>query len=887
MTEQPAGSSNAALDRLNRLAARAALTIGWERVWPPIAWALVVVGFFISVSFLGLWLEAPRWGRILGVVVFGATLIAALAQLVFLRLPRRAERLGRLDRDSGLANRPATTLDDQLANGGDDPTTRALWALHRQRAEKAAASLKLGPPSPRMVDIDRYALRAAAVVAVIATGFIAGPEKYARVLAAFDWRTPGALSQGYRLDAWIDPPAYTGRPPIVLNLRDDQPGAGKSGARALSAPVGSTIIVRSSEGANVTVEAEGGLATLAPADNAAAGGGKPHPSARTTDNEFRFALRGDGRLTLKRFGSVVATYALTSIPDTPPVITAKGPPKANARGSLTLGYKIEDDYGVVGAEALFSRPSIAGRPVAGRSLVEAPKMPLALPSGPGGLGDGETTADLSEHAWAGARVLMTLSARDEGGNEGRSATMEVTLPQRPFVKPLARALVEQRRNLILAPDDRARVATAIDALMIAPETFHTSDAVYLGLRAIATRLASARSDADLIGVADFMWEMALRIEDGDLSNAERDLRAAEQQLRDAMRDGAPPEEIKRLMDQLRAAMDKYLNEMARRQQNDQDARQDRQPDNNSRAVTPQDLQSMVDRMQEMMKNGDVAGAQQLLDQLRDMMENLQTARRPGRPDPMSREMNRALDELDQLSREEQELRDQTFRGDKQRRQRERAQSDPRQRGKNQPGQQGKQQGPRPDDQAESGDEGGDDQMAENGEVGDQQSLKERQEALRQRLENLKQRMRQFGMDGKESLDDAEKEMREAEGQLGQGEQGRGKAVEAEGRAIEALRKGGQQLAQQMQQQGRQMGQQDGPGKPSDGQPRPGNERANADPLGRDSHDKRDLNTQRYDPLGTPLAQRAQRVLEELRKRLGDPTRPREELDYLERLLKRY
>ena len=98
MTEQPAGSSNAALDRLNRLAARAALTIGWERVWPPIAWALVVVGFFISVSFLGLWLEAPRWGRILGVVVFGATLIAALAQLVFLRLPRRAERLGRLDR---------------------------------------------------------------------------------------------------------------------------------------------------------------------------------------------------------------------------------------------------------------------------------------------------------------------------------------------------------------------------------------------------------------------------------------------------------------------------------------------------------------------------------------------------------------------------------------------------------------------------------------------------------------------------------------------------------------------------------------------------------------------------------------------------------------------
>jgi hypothetical protein len=34
-------------------------------------------------------------------------------------------------------------------------------------------------------------------------------------------------------------------------------------------------------------------------------------------------------------------------------------------------------------------------------------------------------------------------------------------------------------------------------------------------------------------------------------------------------------------------------------------------------------------------------------------------------------------------------------------------------------------------------------------------------------------------------------------------------------------------------------------------------------------------------------QRARRILEELRRRLGDPSRPQEELDYLERLLKDY
>jgi hypothetical protein len=40
-------------------------------------------------------------------------------------------------------------------------------------------------------------------------------------------------------------------------------------------------------------------------------------------------------------------------------------------------------------------------------------------------------------------------------------------------------------------------------------------------------------------------------------------------------------------------------------------------------------------------------------------------------------------------------------------------------------------------------------------------------------------------------------------------------------------------------------------------------------------------------MGVPAAERARRVLEELRRRLGEPMRPREEMDYLERLLRRY
>ena len=39
---------------------------------------------------------------------------------------------------------------------------------------------------------------------------------------------------------------------------------------------------------------------------------------------------------------------------------------------------------------------------------------------------------------------------------------------------------------------------------------------------------------NLVAVVDFLWEMALQIEDGDAPQAERDLRAAEKALRDAL-----------------------------------------------------------------------------------------------------------------------------------------------------------------------------------------------------------------------------------------------------------------------------------------------------------------------------------------------------------------
>ncbi len=866
--------------RLERLVATTRAVILFERTWRIVLPLLVVAGLFVVASWAGLWLELPHWARGLGVLGFGLAFLACLLALRRFRFPGRKEALARLDRAAGLASRPAEVLDDRLANCSSDPATEALWTLHRRRAEAAIAALRAGWPSPRIAEIDRYALRGLLPVALVATSFVAGPEKLARIGAAFDWRLDGSAGRAERIDAWIDPPSYTGKLPVVLTLAPVTPFGATDERERIEVPVGSIVVVRGS-GGRPPVEASG---ALAPAEEeTTAPGSEPRGGARKHDNEVRLRLQGDASLAIGRTASRLRRFDLVATPDKPPTIGLTDVPRANARGTLALAYEVADDYGVIGAEAGFADPTFENGTKAKRSLVDPPRVALGLPAGSGSETAAETTADLSEHPWAGARAALTLLARDAGGNEGKSAKIEIRLPQKPFVNPLARALVEQRRALVLAPDDKAKVTAALEALALAPETFGTRAGVYLGLSVATIRLKAARKDKELLEVADHLWEMALRIENGDLGEAERELRAAEQALREALARHAPDSEIEQLTDRLRAALEAFLQELAKQEKDADDVAQS---PGTARAIDPRELRSMLDTLQEMARTGNLADASRMLDRLQNILENLRTARK-GKPDPRASEMSRALDELSKLGKDEEALRDETHRRGQEAQRRDHARQNPW----NLPGQ------PFRADPGEGEDEAMDD-LAE-GEDGtgprsdaprDMQDLGARQQALRDRLNAIDKRLKRAWPEDS-GLAEAEGAMREAEDALRQGSGSSDDAVEAQGRALDALRQGAQKLAEAMQGSGEGEGsgqaEADGDGQDQGGRPQYGR-RGGRDPLGRMTRDGQyDQYGARYDPLGTPAAQRAQRVLEELRRRLGEPVRPREELDYLERLLRRY
>jgi len=841
--------------KLTEALQRAKFAIAWERGWPHLARALTVAGLFLVVSWAGLWLVLPFAARVAGTALFGLATLAALLPLVRFRWPTREEGLSRLDRGAGIRHRPATTLSDTLTS--QDQFARALWQAQRERTLASIKRIRAGLPHPKLSLHDPWALRALVIVMLVATYIAAGDERGFRIASAFDWNGIMAPAN-IRVDAWVTPPNYTGKPPIILSNANKDAAADDNGP--LPVPAGSTLLVRSSGGA-IDVVVGGGVTEVA-ADGEAPKG--------TSERHFKIAADGTAHV---RAPAGQPQWKFSATPDHPPTIALAKDPERQARGALQLSYKLEDDYGVTEAHAQFAvRPSEAPKDPGSadktadpRPLFDPPQFTLALPNARTRNGVGQTVKDLSEDPYAGADVTLTLTAKDEAGNEGKSEPFNMRLPERLFTKPLARALIEQRRILALDANQNGQVFTALAALMIAPELFTPETGHYLGLYNVSRELEAARTADQLREVVASMWALAVTIEDGNITDVDKALRAAQDALKQALERGATDEEIKKLTDNLRAALDNFMRQLAEQFRNNPQALQ-RPLDPNTRMLSQNDLKNMLDRMERLSRSGDKDSARQLLDQLEQMLENLQMAQ----PQQGDNDMEQALNELGDMIRKQQQLRDKTFKqGQDSRRDRMRGKQGDQSMSDLQQDQQAlhdrlkklqdelAKRGMGPEQRGQKGQKG---QQGQQGEQGDQDADQ--------------------GDDG-DGLDQADSAMGDATGRLGEGNADG--AVDSQGRALDALRKGQQSLAEAMQQgDGDQQG--DGPGNRVGRQQSGGNQ---TDPLGRPLHGREFGDDYTVKIPGEIDVQRVRRILEELRRRLADPSRPQIELDYIERLLKDY
>jgi uncharacterized protein (TIGR02302 family) len=735
------------------------------------------------------------------------------------QLPTQLEAEQRLEQDANLPHRPFQTLADTPST--ETPEAEAAWAAHIARMGQAIRRVRLGAPRIGLGGRDPWALRHASLLLLVGGLALGWGELGPRALRAMQvWPVTAPIPSSVEL--WINPPAYTGAAPIRVSTTLDE----------IVAPAGSILkaVAETAKGAPVlSVNGETISFEALESDNAYA------VETELTDGEAVTLTETDG--------IILAEWPLVVVPDAPPTASFVDTPSISGAGVIRFNHKLGDDYGVAHGKLNFS-PSDGELP---GGYGDADSIPLPLPANVRKAA-GALFRDLTAHRWAGRTVKLQLEVTDGIGQTGQSKSLDFPLPERQFEHPIARAIISARKELDAEPRKREPIASTIGKLLRASDAYDGSATVMTALGIARARLLVDRTERSYDLARELMWEIALRLEDDDLSAAERALRKARERLAEALARGAPPEEIARLVEELKRAVDRMMQALARAQRNNQ--AQPQQMDRNAQIMRGQDLMRMLDRIRELNEAGARDAAQEALAQVDRMLEQLSNAQVMNQDGQRLQQMMEGLQEAQNLARQQQQLMDETMRS--------------------QQGQQG-QQGQR-GQQGQSGQQG---QMGQGRNGQDGQALAGRQDSLRRALGEV---MRQLGENGDipGGLGAAERAMRDAINGLNQGDQ-QG-ALGAQGEAVQQLQEAARSMAEQLAQQ---LGQQ--PGQSGQGQNSQTNE-GGTDPLGRAARGRSSGGVQIPDISDM---QRARTIQDELRRRAGDRDRPPVERDYLERLLERF
>ena len=591
-------------------------------LWP----AIGIVGLLFALALLGLFNVVP-WAVHALILAAAVTATGMALENGFREFhwPSWQDAARRLERDNNLSHRPISEADDRLMAGDGDPVAVELWARHRARA--LPDDLRVTWPNPDFDSRDPRRLHLFLLVLLVVALIIARGEWRSRLIGAFE----SGAAAGISLDAWVDPPPYTGLAPIYLP-------AGET--RIIAVPAGSILNLRAHGAAHAPGVTIGDV-------------NPPRFAGEAGEYAANAKLIHDGRVRVQASGYRIGYWNLHVIADAVPVIAFTAPPSVTERAAVKFAFKATDDYAVTSAHVVL-RPH--GKP-------GAPPLVLDLPLSPAKTVAQASYSDLTGHPYAGLMVDAHLEARDGAGQTGVSKTITFRLPERVFTDPLARALIEQRQALATSENREARraVADVLNALTIAPDKFYADQqGVYTAIRAAYWGVRAALAPSDLAHVEDLLWQTAMAIEQKGILTAANNLRELQALITAAMAAHAPQPVIDQLLQRYNQAMQHYLEALAQNSQRDQ--KQAQQNDANSKTFEFDDLQKLMQAIQQLSASGNREQAAQMLAALQNMLENMRIAKNgSGKGGQQNTELNQAIQEYGDLMGQQRALMDKTLR----------------------------------------------------------------------------------------------------------------------------------------------------------------------------------------------------------------------------------
>ncbi|MBC6441260.1 MAG: DUF4175 family protein [Rhodospirillales bacterium] len=789
---------------IERRISLARMAIFWEDMLTRLWRGVSLIGFFVGLTLLGLWTWLPGVLHVVLLVAFAIAIPVILwRDLRGLSWPDEAAAQRRLELKSGFDHRPLLAIDDDFAGDRMDSGSQALFEAHRKRMVERIRAVRVGRPLSDVSHHDRLALRSIAVL-ILAAGLVVGwsvaRESFAAILAP-DFSVAAVEGETGKLTLWITPPAYTGIPPLWLDaLRENTDGT------PIAIPAGSELVaqVRGGTEPPVLVVDEDAIA-FEPA------GPGSYQIVHTFKAGDHFAVVQSSR--------EIAGWPIDVIGDNEPIITLTDDPTETLRTSLRLDVLAQDDYGIATITGSIKRTG----DTSGESL------DISFPLAQSGVREVRAPAfyNFMAHPWAGMDVSLVLMATDVIGQETVSQEYFFKMPERYFMHPVARHLNDQRKLLVQTPDMAEMTAVMLEALTLDPSAYLDDAGVHLALVSGAKRLfyshdpERARTD-----VVELMWDTALAIEEGPLAFAEQRVRELQDELLQALSDGASEEEIERLLEELRVAMDDYMRALSNRLRTDPGDLFD--PTDALKAVGSRELTSLVEQIRELVRTGSTDQAQTLLTRLQEIMENISVGNLSDLTGSVSAEAAEVIHTIRQLMANQQELLDETF------------------------------------------------EMLRENDTGAFETAKQAlsQGEIQGVLQTLMDRMEEFGFGTVRAFSRADRSMGRAVRQLDADRPSQ--AVDHQTEAIEYLRAGADSVMQEMLEQA---GEDATAGQNYFSAPR--------DPIGRQLGGQGEVDNTDFSLPDRGAIIKAREILDELYKRAGEQHRPLDEQEYLQRLLRRF
>jgi uncharacterized protein (TIGR02302 family) len=635
---------------------RTRMVMVWESVWPCLIPALSIGLLVIGLTLTGVFELLPATGHI---ILLSMLSVAALVSIVLpwrhFKRPTRRDVLQRIEIDNHLDNNPLQSLEDHVPDT-DDPLTSYLWQRQLGLHEAALANLRLSRPQPALARIDRFGLTAIPVL-LLFVGLMTGTDHVAE-------RFSRAFSPLQRLGAadfsatlWVTPPAYTGQIPRILQFSSlsDDAGSRQSGTgtgtgtdrtpdiMSIQVPVGSTL--------------DGSISSIWEPTLSTPSGAQAFTESTENNYVLSTAIDQPGQWRISVWGNDRLTLDINLLADKPPSLSFISPPTVTRRDHVRLDYVASDDYGLNSLDLVIT-PGGEENTIKQYGPIDQVVIDLKSDAaGPLGAGtmptriEGPRFIDLVAHPWAGLPVNIQMVSRDNADQQGESDIRSLMLPEREFTHPVAQKLIAIRRGLLRYPDRVLEMHQALLPVLFAPQAFSGHLGVFLTLSVAENRLASNLHDRDTHqNVAGLLWHVAEEIERGSYGIAERNLMEAEERLLEALANPDVTEaEIARLIDEYRQALNEYLAALMRESQETTEE----QP-TASATLEQQDLSRIIDQIDALMRAGARDQARQLIDRLRELVENMQVTTGQGGMDITStlREM---LDGMRDLSRRQQDL----------------------------------------------------------------------------------------------------------------------------------------------------------------------------------------------------------------------------------------